>query len=166
MKDDAQGMPHAGTDPTHTVAQVHAVMALRSLDRAVVDREGHAIALAQRHDFRTTLHARPLFGQHELATREVLAWLGEKYGYLNRECEVTIEVLVQAVEVAGNILQQQRRWTRLTGIVTSLKKRCVVVGIALGKSHPAIPLIGDRRKRGVQCGSHFSDDIGKRIFEV
>src|ERR1700722_10034925 len=123
MKDDAQGMPHAGTDPTHTVAQVHAVMALRSLDRAVVDREGHAIALAQRHDFRTTLHARPLFGQRELSTRGGLAGLGEKDGHMNRECEVAIEAFVQAIEVAVNILQQQRLWTRLTGIVTLLKKR-------------------------------------------
>ena len=73
---------------------------------------------------------------------------------------------MEAVEVARNVLQQQRRWTRLTGIVTSFEKRRVVIGITLGNAHSDIPFVGDDRKVRIQRGSQLADEIGKRIFEV
>ena len=131
VEDNPDGVPHAGAEAAHAVAEVHAVVALRSLHWPVMDCEGHSITLPKWHDLSTALHARPLFGQNELATCEVLARLREQDRNLDRECEFAIEVLVEAVEVTRDILQQQRRWARLTGVVASLEERCVVVGIAL-----------------------------------
>ena len=37
--------------------------------------------------------------------------------HLQRKCEFAIEILMQAVEVARNVLQQQRRRTRLALVV-------------------------------------------------
>ena len=83
------------------MAQIDAVVALRALNRPVVDCEGHGIALAERHDLSSALHARALFGQDELAAGEVAAWLREQDRHLDREREIAVEILVQAVEVAG-----------------------------------------------------------------
>ena len=125
----------------------------------LMDGEGHGIALPQRHDLGAALHARALFGQDELAAGEVHAGLGEQNRDLDRECEIAIEILVEAVEVTRDILQQQRRRARLTGVVASLEERRVVVGIALVDSHPAVPLVGhacemriERRSQGRRGG--------------
>ena len=68
------------------MAQVHAVVALRSLYRAVMDGKGYGIALPKRHDFSTALQARPLLGEHELAASEILARLREEDRNLDWEC--------------------------------------------------------------------------------
>jgi hypothetical protein len=107
-----------------------------------MDGEGHRIALPKRDDLSAALHARPLFGQHKLAACEVGAGLGEQNRDLNREREIAIEILVEAVEVPRDVLQQERRWTRLTSGVASFKKRRVVIGITLVNSHPAVPCVG------------------------
>ena len=105
VKNDAYRMPHTGANAAHAVAQVHAVVALRSLYRAVMDGKGYGIALPKRHDFSTALHGRPLLGEHKLAASEILARLREEDRNLDWECEITVEVLVQAIEVTRNILQ-------------------------------------------------------------
>jgi hypothetical protein len=70
-----------------------------------MDCEGHRITLPKWYDLGAALHARTLFGQHELATCEVLAGLREKNGDLERECEIAIEILMETIEVTWNILQ-------------------------------------------------------------
>jgi hypothetical protein len=57
------------------VTKVHPVAAARALHRAMMHGEGHRIALTKCHDVGARLHARPLFGQDELAAFEVLAGL-------------------------------------------------------------------------------------------
>ena len=81
-----------------------------------MDGKGYGIALPKRHDFSTALHARPLLGAHELAASEILARLREEDRNLDWECEIAVEVLVQAIEVTRNILQQQRRWAPLARV--------------------------------------------------
>jgi hypothetical protein len=70
-----------------------------------MDSEGHGITLPKWHDFGATLHARPLFGQDELATCEIRAGLREKNGDLDWEYGIAIEILVEAIEVTRDILQ-------------------------------------------------------------
>ena len=71
-----------------------------------MDCEGHSITLPKRHDLNAALHTRPLFGQDELAAAEVQAGLREKNRDLDWEGERAIKILVEAVKVAGDILQQ------------------------------------------------------------
>jgi len=94
------------------MTEINPVIALRPRYRAVMDCEGHRIPLPKWYDLSTALHARPLLGQNEFATCEVLAGLREKNGDLEREGEIAIEILMETIEVTWNILQQQRCWTR------------------------------------------------------
>jgi hypothetical protein len=107
-----------------------------------MDCEGHGITLPKWYDLGAALHAWPLLRQDELAACEVDAGLGEKNCDLDRKCDIAVEILVEAVEITRNILQQKRSRPRLACSVTSLEKRGVVDGIALLDSHPAVPFIG------------------------
>ena len=68
--------------------------------------KGHSISLAQWHHLRSGLHSWTLLSQHELAAREIPPRVGEQKGYLNRTDMLPIKILVQAVVIAGTILQQ------------------------------------------------------------
>src|ERR1700709_2861244 len=118
MEDDADGVSHSGPDTADTVPEIDAVVSLGALNPPVVDREGNGIALAQRNDLGPALHPRTLLGQDELAAGEILPRLGEKDRHLDRECEVSVEILMKAVEVAGDVLQRQGRRAGLALIVT------------------------------------------------
>jgi hypothetical protein len=48
----------------------------------VPHREDDAVAAPERHHLRARLHARALFGEHELAAREVLAGRRQQEGHL------------------------------------------------------------------------------------
>src|SRR5262245_39529772 len=100
VEDESDGVPHPGTEAAHTVAEVHAIAALRPLHWPVVDGKGYGITLPKRHDLGAALHARPLLGQDELAAGEVLAGLGQEDRDLDRKGEIAVEILVEAVEVA------------------------------------------------------------------
>jgi hypothetical protein len=100
VENDPDGVPHAGPDAADAMAQVHAIAALRSLHRPVMDGERHGVALPQRHDLCAALHPRPLLRQDELAAGKVDARRGEKDRNLDREGEIAVQVLVEAVEVA------------------------------------------------------------------
>ena len=105
MEDNPGGVPPAGSNAAHAVAEINAIVALRPLYWPVMDREGHSITVLKGYHLDAALHARPLFGQDKLAARKVLARIGEENRDLDRECEIAVEVLVQAIEVARNILQ-------------------------------------------------------------
>ena len=141
VEDDSGGEPRATAHAAHTMTEIHPVVALRAPHWTAMDCEGHRITLAKGNDFDTALHARPLFGQDEFAAHEIDTGLREEDRDLDRKCEIAIEVLVQAVEVSRDIMQQKRRWARLTGVVASLEERCVIVRIAFVDAHSAIPFI-------------------------
>src|SRR6185312_14982211 len=113
VENDADSVPEAAADAANAVPKVDTIVALRSLYRPVVDGERHSIASPQRHYFGPALHARPLLGQNKLTASEITFGFGEQDRDLQRECEVTIKVLMQAIEVARHVLQQQRRRSRL-----------------------------------------------------
>jgi hypothetical protein len=58
------------TDATHTMTEIHTVVASRTVHWTVIDREGHSITLAKWNDLDAALHARPLFSQYKFAARE------------------------------------------------------------------------------------------------
>src|SRR5947209_10751412 len=92
VEDHPERMAMTGAHLAHAVAQVHAVVAPPAPNRARVDRKQHAVALAQQHDGAARLHARPLLGEHELATLEVDAGLGEQDSDLERKDVLAVQV--------------------------------------------------------------------------
>ena len=85
--------------------------------------ERDRIALAQWHQLGAALHSRALFRQDEFAPGKVFFRFREPDRDLKRKREVTVEVLMQAVEIAWHILEQQRRRTCLTSVVALLADR-------------------------------------------
>ena len=67
--------------------------------------EDHSIALTQWHDHGPRLHARPLFGQYEFTASEITLRFRQQNCELKRENVFAIEILMQAVVIAGLILK-------------------------------------------------------------
>ena len=153
MKDDPEGVPQTGANAAHPVPKVHAVVSLRPAHRAVVYGKCHRITLPERYDLNAALHARPLLRQDKLPTCEVFFRLRKQRRDLDRECEIALEILVQAVEVARDILQQQRRRAGLTGRVASLEEGGMVVGITFVETHPFIPFVGHYCEPRIELGT-------------
>src|SRR5262245_21488967 len=166
VKDDSDGMTPARAHSADTMAKIHAIAALGALDGPVVHGEGDRIALPERHHLGAGLHSGPLLGEHELAAGEIDAWFRQKDRDLDRKGELAVEILMQAVEVAGNILQQERRRPCLAGSVASLEEGRVIIGISLAESHPLVPRIGHAGEASIEGAAQTVDQARKRIFEV
>ena len=106
MEDDADGVAHSGTDTADAMPEIDPVVALTALNGPIMDGERYGIALAQRDDLGAALHPGPLFGQHELTAREVLFRFGKEDRHLERKCEVAVKILMQAIEVTRNVLEE------------------------------------------------------------
>ena len=77
MKDDANGVAAPRAETAYTVAKVHSIGSTCTLHRAMMNGESHGIALRQRHNLGTGLHARSLLGQNKLTSTKVLAGFRE-----------------------------------------------------------------------------------------
>ncbi|MNW00194.1 hypothetical protein D3C71_1956510 [compost metagenome] len=108
-----------------------------------MNRKGNGIALAKGNDLDPALHARPLLRQHEFAAGKILPRLRQQDRHLDRKGKIAVEILMQAIEIAGDILQQQRRRPRLAGVMTLAEEVRVLSRVSFFNSHAAVPLIGD-----------------------
>ena len=106
MENDADGVALTRTQAAHAVAQVHAVSPLDALYGPVANREYDRISLFQRNHLDPALHTRALFRQDKLAAGEVLPRFGQQDRCLQWKNQFTVKVLMQAVKVAANVLQQ------------------------------------------------------------
>lgn len=109
MENDAECVPAAGAQAAHAVAHIDAIDSASAANRTVVDRKDHALALPQRHDFGARLHARPLLSEHELAAGKISPRLGQKKRHLKRKDVLTVNILMQTIEVTGTIAENERR---------------------------------------------------------
>ena len=78
VKDHAERMAVPGTDPAYAMAEIDPISSARPLDRSHMHREGHRIALSERHHLGPGLHARALLREYELAAAEIAARLGQE----------------------------------------------------------------------------------------
>ena len=99
-------MAQAGSQAADTMAQLDAIDATRALHRTVMHGKRHRIALPQRHHLGMRLHPRPLLSQHKFAAGEIAARLRQQDRHLQRKHMLAIEVLMQAIVVAGLVAQQ------------------------------------------------------------
>jgi hypothetical protein len=140
------------------VTEVDAIGASRALYGPVVNREGHGVTLMKRNDLRSRLHTGPLLREHEFAPGEISPWLGKQNRYLNRKDVLSIEVLVEAVVVAGGVLQEQRGGSRLPCVVASLDEIGVAHWIAHLDSHCLVPAIRDRSELRIERRAETMND--------
>ena len=101
VEDDSQHVPLAGVHSADAVAQLHAVIAAGASFGPVPDGKDHRLALARAGHHRSRLLARSLLDEHALPAGEVLVRPTEHDEQLEREGEVAVDVLVQAVVAPG-----------------------------------------------------------------
>ena len=75
-----------------------------------MDGKGYGIALLKWHDLGAALHARPLLGEHELATGEIVPRLREQDRNLDWEREIAVEVLEIAVLTLAEASRSMWMW--------------------------------------------------------
>ena len=78
--------------------EIDAIDAPRSLNRTMMDCEGHRVALTKRNHLGARLHTRPLLGEHEFAPGKISLRLREQDRHLYGKDVFTVEILMQAVE--------------------------------------------------------------------
>src|SRR5580693_913554 len=166
MENDAYRVTAPREDAANAVPQVHAIRTARALHGPVVNRENNSVALMERYDHRSALHARALLRHDELAAGEVRAGGGQQNSQLEREDMLAVEVLVQAVVVVDSIFKEKWRRPHLTGIVATLEEVGVLFRVAHIESHRFIPAIGNRDQMRIDRCPEFAQKIGKRIAEI
>ena len=112
------------------------------------------------------MHARALLGDDEFAAGEIAFRFREQYCDLEREDMLTVEVLVQAVVIAGTVLEQQRGGPCLSGDVATVEKGRVVTGKTDIDPERVVPAVGDFCERRIERCTQRRDVCGQRIGEV
>jgi hypothetical protein len=106
VEDDASGISVSRSQATDTMPKMDAIGSPLTLHRAVMDGEGHRVALAQGNDFRPWLHAGALLGEYKLSAGEIGGRIGQKNGDLYGEDMLPIEILMEAVLVPFSVLEE------------------------------------------------------------
>jgi len=105
VKDNADRMAHTAADAADAVAEIDAICASRTLNGPIVYCEGHRVALPQWDYLGTALHSWTLLRENELSASKIFLRFGKQDCNLEREGEIAVEVLMQAVEVSRDVLQ-------------------------------------------------------------
>src|SRR5258708_28067767 len=152
MENDSHRVPTSRSDATDSMLEIHAVSSTSSLHRTVVNCEKHPVALLELRYFGPRLHAWPLLSQPKLSSGEIFTRACKQERNLERENEIAIQVLMQGVEVARVVLQQERCRPQLSCLMTLLQVFCMcfrILNVDLHRLTPAIRHSGQVRvKRG------------------
>src|SRR3569623_3299529 len=73
---------------------------------------------------------------------------------------------MQAIEVAGDVLQQEGRRARLTCAVALCEKGRMVLRVTLVTVHAGGPGVRDAGKARIERGAQGSDEVGQGIVEI
>jgi hypothetical protein len=166
VEDDAQGMSLSGAQSAHSMPEIDTIGSPRTADRAMMDCEGNRISSAKSHDFGTGLHARPLLGEDELTAGEVLLRRREQDCHLNRKDVLSVQILMETVEVAGAVLEEKRSRTQLSPVMASLDEICVFLWVTSCYPHCLVPTVRNGSKSRIQDNAQVTHKRRQRIAEV
>src|SRR5215471_3367014 len=159
-------MTPASVQGTHAVAHVRSIEAATSLYRAVPRRDNNGLAPLWHDHMWCALRTGALLDEYEFATIVVFALLTERENHLEGEEEVPVQILMQAVEIAASILQQNRGRPLLAAGVTELEKGLQVGRKLLWLSKVPHPLRGDRSQCTIEYLPQFGHYARQRICEI
>jgi len=120
MENNSQGVPATRANRAYPVAQMGTVITPRAAHRTMVDGKDHRVALVRREHLDARLPARLLLGEDEFAACKISTAFVQKGSYLKREEDIAVQVPVQAIIIAGAVLQHQRCRPFLACAVTLL----------------------------------------------
>src|SRR5579859_1697668 len=158
VKDHPERVPAAGLHLAHPMPQTDPVHPAGTLNGSVIHREDHAVAQSQRHDHGPRLHPWPLLDEDKLTARKVPLGLREQKCHLHGEDVLAVQILVQTVVVAADVLQQQRGWPRLPRLVAARNELGVGQRIAAGVAQGLVPAVRMRCESGIEPRPQLRDD--------
>jgi len=132
-----------------------------------MNREDHRITLVRGKHFNARLPARLLLTEHEFAALEIPAALTQEEGDLKRKDDIAVQILVQTIEIAGAVFQEQRGWALLPRAVTLFDE----VGELFRKAglvapKPMAPFVRKRREPRINGRPELLHERRERIIEV
>jgi hypothetical protein len=166
MEDDAQSVASAPQHAAHAVAHRRAVPAARALHRAVARREDQDLPLLGGDGLAARLGAGPLLHQQEVAPLVVRGPPAQEAGELQREHDVAVDVLVQAVVAARLVVQQQRGGLRLPPPMADRQQPVQIGRMQRRGLQRRLELVGDGRQRRVGVHAQRLHEGGQGIREV
>ncbi len=113
MEDDSQGISRTACNAAHPMLYVHAVKTTDSAHRTPASREDDCVSPLRVNDLRHRLRPRTLFYQQKLSTLVFFIALAQEADHLQREDDVAIDILMEAIVISVFIVKQQWRGTRL-----------------------------------------------------
>ena len=106
MENDPQRVPLPSAKAAHPMAHVHSMNAAPARHRTITNRKHERISTLEGHHHRSRLHARALLGQDKFAAGEIALRFRQKDCELKWENMLAIQILMQAVVIAGPVLKQ------------------------------------------------------------
>src|SRR4029079_6165404 len=85
---------------------------------------------------------------------------------VQRKHELAIEILVQAVVIAGTVGEEERRRLTLPCLVTAREIRLVLARIARRLALNRAPGIRNVRQWGIERRTQGGDEVGQRIGKI
>src|SRR5438034_3752855 len=142
------------------------MVAVGATGRTVARGEDHDLSLLGRQHVGPRLRARPLLEEEEFAALVIGAAAGEKHRELQRERDLAVQVLVQAVVSADLVVQQERRRFRLTMPGAYGPERSERRWKTNRRAEGLRPAVGDRRQPLVRLSAKRGDDRRQGVREV
>jgi len=136
-----QGEANAAFQPAHSVPQAGPVKSVAAFHGTMSRSENKSLPALGDDNFSFRLCPGLLFHNYEFTAFVVNAGLAQKTGQLQREGNGTVHVLVETVEIAAFIVQQQRSGPRLCILRADIEKAGMTLGKNLGQSESLIPFI-------------------------
>src|SRR5690242_16821924 len=104
------------------MAEVGAVKAARSFHRTITRGDDGGLALLEANGVTDRLRAGLLFDQQQLASGELLVRLAQADDNLEGKEDLAVKILMEAIKIAGSVMEQQGRRPLLAGNVAALEK--------------------------------------------
>src|SRR6202030_1893941 len=148
------------------MAHVHAMESARSRGRTIAVREDNSLAFIERDRFTARLRARPLLDEQKFAAFEITTTPAERAGELERERDLAIQILMQAVVSAGFVAKDERRLLGLPARRADLQERRQRIRIRVASAKLPCPPVRMGGQLRVEIGPELFDDLRHRAREV
>src|SRR5262249_2796310 len=122
VEDYAEAVALTRTDGAHAMTDVDAIIAACAGDRTVAIGKNEGFALLKADRSAARLGPRTLLDQEQLAANEIISLAAEEAGHLQRERNLAIEVLMQAVIATGPVVEDQRSRLALSVFAADFKE--------------------------------------------
>src|SRR5579864_2445502 len=150
VKDNPQRVAFSGSKRAYAVTEIRAVVPASALRRTITRGDDHRFTLLQSYHLPERLRPWTLLHQQQLPAGELLFRTAEAKNYLEGKDNIAVQVLMQAIEIAGSVVQQQRRRPLLAARMAMSKEFFQFHGKLARQGECGHPIIGRSGEAAIQ----------------